>query len=174
MLRSYITVSLRNLRQNAGYTAINVTGLSIGIGCCIAALLFIQRETSWDTQHENVDQIYRVILADRKDVRYSRHTDGPLGAAMVRDFPEVVNATRMWNDTGWVLEQNNVVQTSVCSADPSIYDIMTLPFVHGGKERVFQHPHSAAITEDLSIRLFGTTDIVGRTITVESRYFGGD
>ncbi len=60
MLRNYFTISLRNLWRNRLYTALNVTGLAIGISACLVINLIVHFELSFDTFHPDRERIYRV------------------------------------------------------------------------------------------------------------------
>ena len=59
MLRNYLIVAYRNLMRHRVYSLINVVGLSIGIAFCILTFLYVRREWTYDTFHENADRIYR-------------------------------------------------------------------------------------------------------------------
>ena len=63
MLLNYMKVAIRNLKNNKGYSLINIFGLAVGITCCILILLYIQNELSYDHYNKNIDQIYRVRLS---------------------------------------------------------------------------------------------------------------
>jgi predicted permease len=59
MLRSYFVISLRNLWRNRLYTALNVTGLAIGISACLVIYLIVHFELSFDAFHPDRERIYR-------------------------------------------------------------------------------------------------------------------
>lgn len=41
MFKNYLKITLRNLRKQTGYSAINICGLALGIACCIIMLLCV-------------------------------------------------------------------------------------------------------------------------------------
>jgi hypothetical protein len=55
-----LVISLRNLWRNRLYTALNVTGLAIGISACLVIYLIVHFELSFDTFHPDRERIYRV------------------------------------------------------------------------------------------------------------------
>ena len=61
MLKNYFITAYRNLRRNKVYTALNVAGLALGIGCALVIYKVIDYESSFDKHHTNYDNIYRVI-----------------------------------------------------------------------------------------------------------------
>lgn len=60
MLRNYLITALRNLRRNVGYTAVNLTGLAIGVAACFLIALYVRHELSYDDFHAKAGRIYRV------------------------------------------------------------------------------------------------------------------
>ncbi|MDZ4699981.1 MAG: ABC transporter permease [Rhodothermales bacterium] len=62
MLQSYFTIAWRSLRRQAGYAAINLFGLALGIACFLLAILFIRHEYSFDTYHPDADRLYRLVV----------------------------------------------------------------------------------------------------------------
>ncbi|MCJ7579394.1 MAG: ABC transporter permease, partial [Candidatus Aminicenantes bacterium] len=60
MLKNYLKVAFRNMKRHKNVSFINITGLAIGITCCILILLWVQDELSFDQFHKNADNIYRI------------------------------------------------------------------------------------------------------------------
>jgi putative ABC transport system permease protein len=60
MLKSYLTIALRNLSRHKGYTFINVMGLTVGLACFLLIALYVKDELSYDRYNTNADRIYRV------------------------------------------------------------------------------------------------------------------
>ena len=51
MFKNYFKTAIRNLMRNKVFSFINITGLSIGLACCILILLFTKDELSYDRFH---------------------------------------------------------------------------------------------------------------------------
>ena len=97
MLKNYFKVAFRNLLNQKIYSFINIAGLAIGLGTCLLITIFVIDELSYDRHHENTSQIYRVVL-DLKlgDTEIKAPLSAaPMGQTLVRDFPEVLFATRI-------------------------------------------------------------------------------
>jgi len=60
MIKNFFKVAYRNLLLNKGFSAINITGLAIGMAAAILILLWIQDELSYDNFNTNKDRIYEV------------------------------------------------------------------------------------------------------------------
>ena len=60
MLKNYVKVSFRNILRFRGYSIINISGLAVGMACCLLILLFVQDELSFDRFHEQAENIYHI------------------------------------------------------------------------------------------------------------------
>lgn len=61
MFKNYIKIAWRNFKKGKLYSFINLSGLTIGMTSFVLIALFVQYELSYDEQHENGDDIYRII-----------------------------------------------------------------------------------------------------------------
>ena len=52
--------------KNRVYSMVNVFGLSLGIACTIVIFLIVRFELSFDDYHNDLQQIYRVVLKENK------------------------------------------------------------------------------------------------------------
>jgi putative ABC transport system permease protein len=60
MLRNYIRSAWRNIVRHKFISAINISGLAIGLTCCLLILAYIINELSYDKFNVNADRTYRV------------------------------------------------------------------------------------------------------------------
>jgi len=60
MLKNYFKVAIRNLVRNKSFSAINISGLAIGMASAILILLWIQNEVSHDRFHTKLDRLYEI------------------------------------------------------------------------------------------------------------------
>ena len=60
MLSSYFKLTIRNIKKQKLFSFINISGLALGMACCILIMLYVRYETSFDNYHDDVDKIYRV------------------------------------------------------------------------------------------------------------------
>ena len=64
MLRNYFNTILRNLAKSRTLTAINISGLALGMAIAFIIGVYIRQETSYDKFHHQPDLLYRVAKAD--------------------------------------------------------------------------------------------------------------
>ena len=178
MFRSYLLVAIRNLLRHKVYSTINISGLAIGMACCVLIMLYIEDEFSYDRYHKNADQIYKVLRETHRaggDRSMGGGTSGALGPNLQNDFSEVRGAVRIWNTWGgvWMKYGDKVFRQAFCLADANILDVFTFPLVKGDPATVLKEPFSVLITEEMVRKFFDGEDPIGKVITVEGRHFAG-
>ena len=167
MLSTDITIALRHLGRNKGYTAINVLGLAVGMACAILIFLYVGHELSYDRYHAQADRIYRVAFNDNAKTSLS------VGPALLSDFPEVQSHLRMHPTIGtWVMKYEDRIfyERAVYWADDSLFDFFALPLVRGDPVTALTAPYTLVISEDTARRYFGDEDPMGKTIVADNGF----
>ena len=97
MLKNYFKIAFRNLLRNKSFSFINIIGLAVGTACCIAIMLFVQDELSYDRFDEFAGQIYRPRLLGRVNGHDMNMGQSPaaMGPTIYHDLPDVVTYTRL-------------------------------------------------------------------------------
>jgi putative ABC transport system permease protein len=174
MIRNYLTVTLRNFRKNKAYSAINITGLAIGMACSILILLWVRDELSYDRFHANAGRICRVYRDEAVTAPGSGSalTSPPMAAAFKKDFPEVLLATRFgtWQRRLVVGGDKTFTETGYMHADPDFLEMFSFPFVKGDPRTALSKPYSVVLTESAAAKYFGAEDPIGRTLTVDRAF----
>ncbi len=163
MLRNYLIVAYRNLMRHKVYSLINVAGLSIGIAFCILTFLYVRREWTYDTFHENAKRIYRVYVKDTTSA--SGVTQDPLGPALEAAFPDVQTVRVGWGASS-VKEGDRSLGRSIYFADPAILEVFTFPLLKGDPTTVLENPSSLVISDEAARKYFGHEDPVGKVLSV--------
>src|SRR5438309_2096598 len=102
MFRNYLKIAYRNLLRHKSITFINISGLAIGMACCLLITLFVRDELSYDQYHRDAGNIYRVVkdfVNDDGSKLPDATTPPALAPAMQREIPEVEHTTRIY--PGW-------------------------------------------------------------------------
>ncbi|MGA1195855.1 MAG: ABC transporter permease [Candidatus Latescibacterota bacterium] len=176
MIKNHLLIATRNLLRHKAYSFINILGLAIGLACCMLIMLYVQNEWQYDQYHTNKDCIYRVVRETRMEGdRASIHpgSSGRLVPSLLQDFPEIEHATRIWERNFWVYDTQNTNKGFyqwVAIVDPAIFDVFTIPLLYGNPATVFDTPETIVISETMSIKLFGNTNPIGQTLTLDHNY----
>ena len=169
MLRSYFRTAERSLRRHPGTTAINVVGLGVGIAVSVLLFLFIRSEQAVNAVIPDADRIVRLDSewADA-DRGLPFLTTAPAGETMQRQFPEVEAQTRMYGIWVTLGTGTDFYRRDAWLADPTFLDVFDLPLVYGDAETALKAPRTVVLRDDLARTLFGSTDVVGRTVEVKT------
>src|SRR6187455_1059333 len=97
MVKNYFKIAWRNLFRNKAFSALNISGLSLGIACSLLILLWIQDERSVDAFHSNGKQLYQVYERWHYDdkVEASYPTQGLLADELKKVIPEIKYTSSM-------------------------------------------------------------------------------
>src|ERR1700748_2726234 len=150
MIRNYLKTAFRSLQKNRAFTTINVLGLALGLAACLLIVFYVFDELSYDRYNVNADRIYRVNedlkLGDNK-VQYAVCMP-PLARTLKRDFPQVENTVRLKNAGGMHVKKGNenILEYKVLFADPTVFDVFTLPILYGNKASALTEPNTVVIS----------------------------
>lgn len=163
------------MQRNKSYAAINISGLAIGLTCCILILLWVQDELSFDRFHENADNIYRVCIEDHfPDGRLNAYgvTPGPLGEALKTEYPEVLDYVRIRISRNAMVKagESTFNEKNFAFADPSIFKVFTFSFLKGAPNNSLSDPSSIVMTRTACKKYFGEEDPMGKILHVDSRF----
>ena len=176
MFKNYIKIAIRNIFKNKIYSFINVIGLAIGLAGFILITILIKNELSYDTFHKKADRIYRVVEIQNQDnigkIKVAV-TMGPLAKAMKDYFAGVENSARMVPSPPIFCKigVKGFYEKDVSFADPSVFDVLTIPFIEGNQKTALVSPFSIVLTKSAANKYFGNEDPLGKTLTI-SGIFG--
>jgi putative ABC transport system permease protein len=169
MIRNYIKTAFRSLMKNKGFTIINVLGLALGLATCLLIVFYVFDELSYDRYNEKADRIYRV----NDDIKFGGNTNSyavspaPMAAAMKADFPEIEQVVRFREKGGSQVKKGNqnIQEDMMIYADPSVFNVFTLPMISGSPATALAEPHAVVITEKIAQKYFNRTNVVGEVLT---------
>ena len=169
MINNFIKTAFRTLMKNKGFTAINVLGLALGLATCLLIVFYVFDELSYDRFNTKADRIYRV----NNDIKFGGNTNSyavspaPLALALKSDFPEIEQVVRFRNRGGFQVRKGNqnIQEYMMVYADPSIFNVFTLPMIDGSPATALKDPHSVVITERTAKKYFSRVNVVGQVLT---------
>lgn len=174
MFKNYIKIAFRNMKRHKGYSFINITGLAVGMACCILILLWVQDEMSYDKFHEYRDRLYRIVdhevFANGSEIYFTSNPPA-LGPTLMNDYPEIVNTARIdWMGGRVVRHEDRIFQEDAFArVDPSLFEMFSFPLIAGDPKTALSDPYGIIITEDMAVKYFGNEDPIGRTLRVDNR-----
>ena len=174
MIKNYFKIAWRNIMRQKSYSGINIIGLAIGIAACLLILQYVAFEVSYENFHSNKDRIYRVQQDRFDNGKLSTQWVGgayAVGNSFKDAIPEVEDYVKLVPRDAVIAEVNNqpVKISKVFYATNSFFGIFTYPLVAGDKKTALTEPFTAAISETTARTLYGTTNAVGKRLTLNRR-----
>ena len=170
MFKNYLKIAVRNLLKHKTYSFINLTGLAIGITCCVLMLLFIHEEFSYDRFHVNAERIYRVGNEGRfgNEIWKGARTSHPLASALAAEFPEVQHAVRFYRLYQPLVQHGDkkFIEPRFFYADSTVFAVFTFPLINGDPRTALAQPYSLVLTQEMAQKYFGADDPIGQTLAI--------
>ncbi|MEN2709496.1 ABC transporter permease [Sphingomonas sp. NPDC092331] len=170
MWRNYLTVGLRALAKNRTYAFINLFGLAIGLAACLLILLYVQYERSYDQWLPDANRTYQFQVyykSNNSDSAFDNQgAPYVTKAALLKDFPQIESATYTGGPQLTLIKDGQATQVQDGRlVDSAFLDTIALPMAQGDK-RALSRPGTVVVSEEEAEKIFGTTNVVGRTITL--------
>ena len=182
MFKNYLKIALRTLKKHKATSLINISGLAVGMACCIVVLLFVHDERSYDTYHENGDRLYRLsiqgsIISSGEEVPSA---SSPIlwAPALQRDYAEVEDFARFvrlsdMGDLGdlWRVTYGaeTFTEQALLHADASALTLFSWPMLRGDPTTALSEPQNIVLTAETAAKYFGADDPMGKTLTIDPR-----
>jgi len=175
LLKNYIRSSLKNLLKNKIITFINVIGLSIGITGLFLVFVFTNHEMSYDTFYPNHERIFRVCQKEMSlgNESISEATAPPLALEIESTIPDIESTCRYLEMSSRLVAGPNhtAYEDHYRYVDPSFFSMFSIPVLQGQPMEVIDNPDNIVVTRRIAERYFGTTDIIGQTLTIRDKDF---
>ncbi|MFQ5631169.1 MAG: ABC transporter permease, partial [bacterium] len=177
MYKNFIRVAARNLRKQPGYSFINISGLAIGMTCCLLILLYVRDEFSYDLFHEKSGRIYRLVLEGKASGAANTintvRTPPPWAPVLAKDYPGIANYVRFKTPLSrWLIgyREKHFYERGFYFADASVFEVFGFELLRGNPETALKTANSVVITEAMARKYFGDADPVGKILMADNAY----
>jgi putative ABC transport system permease protein len=172
MIRNYLKSFIRFISEHKAYSINNIIGLSIGMASAVLIYLWILDELSFDTFHDNYNNIYRIVATwDNADGDFNLAvTAAQLAPAFKESFPEILETARFRPaETAMLVShgENKFYEDDIAYVDKEFFRIFTHPFIYGSGENPFPELYSAVISKEIATKYFGDGDLVGEQFSLD-------
>lgn len=169
MFTNYLKIAWRNLVKNRGYTAINITGLAVGLAVAMLIGLWIRFEYSFGREHANMDQIYNVVtngIDSKSGFKYTTQaTPLPLYVACKDQIPEVkYSAIVNWGGNNGLMVKDKKLIRNGTEVSKDFFKIFRFKFLQGDPNTALNDPEAIVLTKGTAQDLFGHQDVVGQYV----------
>lgn len=169
MIKNYLKTGLRNLFRNKGYALINITGLAVGIASCLLISMFVKDELTYDRQHKNFDNIFRVTtVTERQNKKMVMQSSSyPAAETYAAQIPEIKSFTRLRREGATVKASGELFdEKRLVFADEGLFKVFDFKLVEGAFDSNVNNLASVVLTEKASVKYFGSAKSVGMTLTM--------
>ena len=167
MILHYLKSAVRSLMKYKVQTTASVIGLALGFVCFALSAVWVRYEQTFDSFHRGAGRMY---LLEESTV-WGTYQDGLkhrflLADELKRTFPEVEEAAAYWHrPIPVMLSQQDSVEVNLgcIRTDSLFFRLFDVQLLKGSRD-FLNRPDEAALTEEGARRLFGTADVLGRTL----------
>jgi putative ABC transport system permease protein len=172
MLKNHFKIALRTLWRHKAFSAINIFGLAIGMATCLIILLSVQYELSYDRFHDKAGRIVRVVFRGvvQGEGMNEAHVMPPTAQALLADFPEVLEATRLrsYGMPRVTHGDKSFREDDFAFVDANFFKVFTLPFLQGDPQTALLQPNTVVISREVAQKFFGDEDPIGKVLNFKS------
>ncbi len=175
MLGNYLKIALRNLINHKMFSLINITGLSIGITCCVLLSLYIHDEFAFETHFKDYKNIYRlttVFNTDQGAEKFPRSSP-PIAMTLAREVPEIESATRVVNPPEVEqhlirLDDQSFYEKTGYLVDSTFFDVFSYEFREGDPKTALDGRSAVVLSDVLARKIFGHESALEHTLIINS------
>ena len=172
MLKNFLLITWRGLVKNRVYSAINIAGLAIGMAVVLLIGLWVFDELNYNKGFAHYDRVERVMTTVTHGNAMTTNTSVPiplsadLRTKYAGDF-EAVSMTS-WNSDHIFAIGDKLLKLQGLYAQPDMMEILALRTLDGQKA-VLDDPSSMLISRSTAVALYGSVDVVGKTVRFDNR-----
>ena len=170
MITHYLKVAFRNLLKYKTQSIVSILGLAIGFVCFTLSTLWVNYEISYDSFHPDAERMYMVSTDDEVSAgKFGLYTPSALAGYLRDHWEEVEQAVSFQDYRLYVVKKKRLEEIPTLGIDSAFMQMMNIQVLEGSHQ--FMHPHQGnnevAITQKGALNLYGTTDVIGKTLTDE-------
>jgi len=173
MIKNYIKIAWRTLLKNKAYSALNIVGLSVGMGVALLIALWVFHEYSYDKFLPDTDQLYQVKV-NFTSQHTGKHTQDalalPLAEVLKKEYPEIKYVAQSdWNGTHGLIAGNKKLYMDGSTVGPDFLKMFQFPLIKGNAGTVLKDTYSIVLTQSTAKALFGDTDPIGKVVKIDNQ-----
>ena len=168
MIKNYLLTAKRVLLNKTIFTVLNILGLAIGITASALIFHYINYEKSYDTHHDNSENVYRLsygrLQDNTDDVEFASAC--PVIAPLLKDnFPEIEKIARMAvREATFAYGENKFTEKKIYYAEQDIFNILKFKITEGSIKNALNQPNNIVINRSIAEKYFGETDPIGKSL----------
>ena len=169
MILHYLKIAWRNLLKYRTQSVVSILGLAVGLACFALSAFWVHYEMTYDSFHRDADRLYLVgVNDDSFGGSSASYTPQALGRYLKEHYSEIEDYCQFETSMLFVVKDNRMLELPILMPDTTALRMLDIRTLDGDES--FLHSAGAAdnriaITEKTARLLFGTTDVIGQTVT---------
>lgn len=169
MLRHYLKIAIRNLLKYKTQSFISIIGLAIGLSSFALSSFWVQYEMSYDSFHKDANRIYLVRMDNCLfDGHYMDYSPYALTEYLRKHYSDIEDCCAFGQATFSTFKGKQLQEYSLIVPDSTFIRMMNIKVLEGN-DNFFRltsaESNEVAVTEKMAQELFGTTQVLGKTLT---------
>jgi len=178
MFRNYFKSAYRDLLNDKTSSLISITGLAIGMACCMLILIYVKDELSYNKFNTNIDNIYRINWQSKTNagVNVYSSTPIPFSKALTLKIPGIEKVVKFYQRSGEMEARKNTgadvkrfQEQGAYFADQDVFTVFSIPFIAGDGNTALSAPDKIVITDEMAGKYFGTTNPLGKFLFYDNK-----
>jgi putative ABC transport system permease protein len=173
MIKNNLLIAKRTLLKKFVFTVLNISGLAIGIAACALIFHYISFEKSFDKQHSNSENVYRLTYGrmgqDGSNVEFASACPA-IGPLLKENFPDIVDIARLSSrEANISYEENKFTEKKIYYAEQDIFKILTFKIIDGSIKGALNQPNNIVISKSIAKKYFGDTNPLGKRLKLNMK-----
>ncbi|MDB5088947.1 MAG: hypothetical protein JWR09_2941, partial [Mucilaginibacter sp.] len=171
MFSNYLKTAWRSIITNKVYSALNILGLAAGMAVALLIALWVYSEYSYDKFLPNYSQLYQVErnFTNNGEIGTVNSSSLALADKLRSDIPEIeaVAETDYFNSHGLMVGDKKLYMNGA-QAGSDFLKIFQFPLLQGNAGLALKDPFSIVLTQATAKALFGSEDVINKTVRVDN------
>jgi putative ABC transport system permease protein len=171
MVKSYFKVGWRNMLRNKGYSAINISGLAIGMAVALLIGLWVFDELTFDRHFKNYDRIVQVMQHQTYNGEIGTQVANPavMGEEIRNvygtDFKHVLQSS--WNNSHILTSGEKLFAENGTYFEPGVIDMLSLNIIQGTQDGL-KEMNSIMLSESVAKKIFNNEDPINKMLRLDN------
>lgn len=168
MIKNYLRIAYRRLKNDKYFLLINTLGLSLGLATCMLILSFVKDELTYDKWHTNSDRIVK-ISRSVNDGAFYIGTPSALGPSMIEELPGIENVMRTsFGGSEVVISVHDEIygEDEFHYMDPSVFTMLNFDLKIGNEKTAISNKRTVVISQEVADKYYPGNTAMGKTLLV--------
>src|ERR1700744_6504999 len=173
-VKNLLRIAFRQLGKGRRYVLLNIAGLSAGIACCLLIFEYVAFERSYDRWNPLSDRIVRIQDEEYQNGKLiipCASAMPNLAPLMIKDFPEVETACRLYKSS-FLLSNDardlRFSESNVYYATSSVLKVFNVQLTEGDRRSPLSGAGTIPLAATQARKQSGNEDPLGKVLAIRS------